>query len=82
MCNLPINNPELMKPINRLLRAGINVVDYHATFRRPIIEVDRPFAAWEPKAVEITETKKRCTAHRENDHLARRAHYLEINRYG
>lgn len=57
MCNLPINNPELMKPINRLLRAGINVVDYRATFRRPIIEVDRPFAAWEPKAVEITETK-------------------------
>ncbi|RNM05836.1 hypothetical protein [Dickeya undicola] len=57
MCNLPINNPELMKPINRLLRAGINVVDYHDKFRRPVIEVDRPFAAWEPKAVEITETK-------------------------
>ncbi|WP_350312389.1 hypothetical protein OHJ28_13630 [Dickeya fangzhongdai] len=32
-------------------------MDYHDKFRRPIIEVDRPFAAWEPTAVEITETK-------------------------
>ncbi|MBG6243449.1 MAG: hypothetical protein EKE20_17360 [Candidatus Symbiopectobacterium sp. Dall1.0] len=56
MCQLPINNPELMKPINRLMRSGINVVEYHAKFRRPVIVVDRPFIAWERSAVDITET--------------------------
>ena len=57
MCQLPINNPALMKPINRLLRAGIKVVEFNARSRRPIIEVDRPFKAWEQGAVEITETR-------------------------
>ncbi|HDM8444279.1 TPA: hypothetical protein P0O12_004295 [Yersinia enterocolitica] len=57
MCQLPINNPALMKPINRLLRAGIKVVELKTHLRRPIIEVDRPFKAWEQDAVEITETR-------------------------
>lgn len=57
MCQLPINNPALMKPINRLLRAGIKVVELNTRLRRPIIEVDRPFKAWEQDAVEITETR-------------------------
>lgn len=57
MCQLPINNPSLMKSINRLLRAGIKVVELNTDLRRPIIEVDRPFKAWEQGAVEITETR-------------------------
>ncbi|MEI7409256.1 MULTISPECIES: hypothetical protein [Pectobacterium] len=57
MCKLPINNPELMKPINRLIRSGINVVNVNLNFKRPVIEVDRPFKAWEAGAVDITETR-------------------------
>lgn len=57
MCQLPINNPSLMKPINRLLRAGIQVLEFNNRCCRPIIEVDRPFKAWEQGAVEITETR-------------------------
>ncbi|WP_145507575.1 hypothetical protein [Yersinia hibernica] len=57
MCQLPINNPASMRLINRLLRAGIKVVEFNARLRRPIIEVDRPFKAWEQGAVEITETR-------------------------
>lgn len=57
MCQLPINNPELMRPINRLMRAGIKIVEFNTRFRRPIIEVDRPFKAWERGAAEITETR-------------------------
>ncbi|MBN3237699.1 hypothetical protein H5A46_10140 [Pectobacterium versatile] len=57
MCKLPINNPELMKPINRLIRSGINVVNVNLNFKRPVIEVDRPFKAWVAGAVDITETR-------------------------
>ncbi|AMO79746.1 hypothetical protein [Obesumbacterium proteus] len=57
MCQLPINNPELMRPINGLMRAGIKIVEFNTRFRRPIIEVDRPFKAWERGAAEITETR-------------------------
>ncbi len=58
MCQLPINNPLLMKPINRLTRAGINIISVNLNFRRPVIEVDRPFTAWVPGALDITETRK------------------------
>ncbi|EOA2949969.1 hypothetical protein ACHZG5_000430 [Yersinia enterocolitica] len=57
MCQLPINNPTSMRLINRLLRAGIKVVEFNSRLRRPIIEVDRPFKTWEQGAVEITETR-------------------------
>lgn len=57
MCQLPINNPKLMRPLNRLKRSGINVVEFNAKFRRPVIVVDRPFAAWVNGAVDITETR-------------------------
>lgn len=57
MRQLPINNPVSMRLINRLLRAGIKVVEFNASSRRPIIEVDRPFKEWEQGAVEITETR-------------------------
>lgn len=55
MCVLPINNPALMQPINRLTRAGLQVLGVNTRFKRPIIEVDRPFLAWEQRAVSITE---------------------------
>lgn len=57
MCNLPINNPVLMAPINRLMRGGLQVLDINTRFRRPIVEVDRPFEAWRGKEVEITERR-------------------------
>lgn len=57
MNTLPINNPVLMGPINRLLRGGLQVIDINTRFRRPIVEVDRPFEAWRGKEVEITERK-------------------------
>ncbi|HBY1559747.1 TPA: hypothetical protein NDT77_004001 [Klebsiella pneumoniae] len=57
MNTLPINNPVLMGPINRLLRGGLQVIDINTRFRRPIVEVDRPFEAWRGREVEITERK-------------------------
>ncbi|MBC3228325.1 hypothetical protein [Serratia fonticola] len=57
MNQLPINDPQLMRPINRLLQAGIKVIELKTNFRRPVIVVDRPFKAWEANAVEITETR-------------------------
>lgn len=57
MNSLPINNPVLMGPINRLMRGGLQVLDINTRFRRPIVEVDRPFEAWRGKEVEITERK-------------------------
>ncbi|HDK7002980.1 TPA: hypothetical protein ACGPDX_004254 [Klebsiella pneumoniae] len=57
MNTLPINNPVLMGPINRLMRGGLQVLDINTRFRRPIVEVDRPFEAWRGKEVEITERK-------------------------
>ncbi|EOX0725740.1 hypothetical protein ACO37N_002570 [Klebsiella pneumoniae] len=57
MCRLPINDPQIMAPINRLMRGGLQVLDINTRFRRPIVEVDRPFEAWRGKAVEITERK-------------------------
>ncbi|MFB5082515.1 hypothetical protein, partial [Raoultella sp. C349492] len=51
-----INNPQLMAPINCLMRAGLTVVDFH-DLRRPVIEVERPLKSWEHDAVEITENK-------------------------
>lgn len=57
MCRLPINDPQIMAPINRLMRGGLQVLDINTRFRRPIVEVDRPFEAWLGKEVEITERK-------------------------
>ncbi|WP_154948852.1 hypothetical protein [Klebsiella grimontii] len=57
MNTLPINNPVLMAPINRLMRGGLQVLDINTRFRRPIVEVDRPFEAWRGKEVDITERK-------------------------
>lgn len=57
MCRLPINDPKMMAPINRLMRGGLQVLDINTRFRRPIVEVDRPFESWRGKEVEITERK-------------------------
>lgn len=57
MSTLPINNPVLMAPINRLMRGGLKVLSVNTQFRRPVVEVDRPFQAWRGKEVEITERK-------------------------
>ena len=47
----------MMAPINRLMRGGLQVLDINTRFRRPIVEVDRPFEAWRGKEVEITERR-------------------------
>ena len=57
MCSLPINDPKMMAPINLLMRGGMQVLDINTRFRRPIVEVDRPFEEWRGKEVEITERK-------------------------
>ncbi|HBW8174473.1 TPA: hypothetical protein MFH78_004996, partial [Klebsiella pneumoniae] len=50
-------DPKMMAPINRLMRGGLQVLDINTRFRRPIVEVDRPFEAWRGKEVEITERR-------------------------
>lgn len=57
MCRLPITNPAIMAPVNRLMRGGLQILSYNEKFRYPIVEVDRPFHAWIGKEVEITERK-------------------------
>jgi len=57
MCQLPINNPKLMAPINCLMRAGLTVVDYNDKFRMPIIKVNKPLSSWINDSFEMTECK-------------------------
>ncbi|TKI08633.1 hypothetical protein FCN80_00850 [Martelella alba] len=55
MNTMPINSPSLMRPINRLMQRGLKVLNVNTKYKRPVIVVDRPFSAWEKRAVEITE---------------------------
>jgi hypothetical protein len=57
MNGYPVTRPALMQQINRLLRGGLQVLDVNTRFRRPVVEVDRPFMAWRGREVEITEKR-------------------------